>query len=270
LRKEDILRLREVDIMIKVGVISFSGGQDSTTVLAYAKNLGYELYALSFYYGQTLSRELKQAKKICEYLGVEHKIFNIDTFKDIAWYSALTSPDKFKIPKYERHEELGDIIPYTYVPFRNSFFLVCCSAYLESIILDKIEVKGVEPKDIEAHIFMAVNYIDYSNYPDCRPEYYKKAEEFLNLACKISTYYKVPIKIETPLIKMNKKEITELGVKLKAPLHLTQTCYYGEEKACGKCPSCLLRIKGFKEAGYIDPIEYAIPIDWSGCKKIEL
>ena len=253
---------------IKVGVISFSGGQDSTTVLTYAKSLGYELYALSFVYGQSLSREIKQAKKICEVLGVKHEVFDVSSFKNIAWFSALTHPEKLPIPKYEKPEELGEQIPFTYVPLRNSFFIVCCASYLESVVLEKIELKKVNPKDIVASIFIAANFIDYSNYPDCRPEFFKKAEEFLNKGSKIGTFYNIKMKIETPIINMSKKEITELGVKLKAPLHLTHTCYLGEEEACGRCPSCLLRIKGFKEAGYIDPIKYKIPIDWTGCKKI--
>jgi len=254
---------------IKVGVISFSGGQDSTTVLAYAKNLGYELHALSFVYGQSLSREIKQAKKICGIMGVKHKIFDVNAFKDLAWFSALTHPEKLPITKYEKQEELGKEIPFTYVPLRNSFFLVCCAAYLESVVLKKIELEKIDPSKIEAHIFIAANFVDYSNYPDCRPEFFKKAEEFLNSGSKLGTFYNVRIKIQTPIIMMSKKEITELGVKLKAPLHLTQTCYVGEDEACGKCPSCLLRIKGFKEAGYVDPIRYKIPIEWTGCKKIK-
>ena len=255
---------------IKVGVISLSGGQDSTTVLTYAKNLGYELYALSFIYGQTLSREIKQARKICKLLGVKHEILDAGEFKDLAWFSALTHPEKFSIPKYEKPEELGEQVPFTYVPMRNSFFLICCAAYLESIVLNKIELENVDPRNIEAYLFLAANSIDYSNYPDCRPEYFEKAKEFLRLGSKLGTFYKVPVKIETPIIKMSKKEITELGVKLHAPLHMTQTCYVGAEEACGKCPSCLLRINGFKEAGYIDPIKYKTHIDWTGCKEIKL
>lgn len=254
---------------VKVGVVSLSGGQDSTTVLALAKNQGYELYALSFVYGQTLSREIEEAKKICDVLGVRHEIFDVSAFKDLAWFSALTHPEEFPIPNYEKHEELGEEIPFTYVPLRNSFFLVCCAAYLESVILNKIELEKVDPENVEARLFIAANFVDYTNYPDCRPEFFEKAKGFLNAGSKLGTFYKIPIEIETPIIKMSKKEITELGVKLKAPLHLTQTCYVGEEEACGKCPSCLLRIKGFKEAGYIDPIEYKILIDWTGCKKIE-
>jgi 7-cyano-7-deazaguanine synthase len=254
---------------VKIGVLSFSGGQDSTTVLTYAKNLGYELYALSFIYGQTLSREIEQAKKICKVLGVKHEIFDISAFRNIAWFSALTHPEKLPIQRYERHEELRGRIPFTYVPLRNSFFLICCTAYLESVALNKIELEGINPKDIEACVFIAANSIDYSNYPDCRPEFFRKAEEFLNIGSKLWTFYNVKIRIKAPLINMSKKEITELGVRLKAPLHLTWTCYVGDKEACGKCPSCLLRIKGFKEAGYIDPIKYRVPIDWSGCRKID-
>jgi 7-cyano-7-deazaguanine synthase len=254
---------------LQVGVVSLSGGQDSTTVLAYAKKLGYELYALSFIYGQTLRREIKQAKKICKVLGVKHEIFDVSAFKDLAWFSALTHPEQLPIPKYDKPEELGEEIPFTYVPLRNSFFLVCCASYLESVVLKKIELEKVDPKNIEARLFIAANFIDYTNYPDCRPEFFKQAERFLNAGSKLGTFYKIPIKIETPIIKMSKKEITELGVTLKAPLHLTQTCYVGEEEACGKCPSCLLRIKGFKEAGYIDPVKYKIPIDWTGYKEIK-
>jgi len=259
----------EIKDKIKIGVVSLSGGQDSTTVLTYAKRKGYELYALSFIYGQTLTREIKQAKKICEYLNVKHEISDVSSFKNLAWFSALTHPEMLPIPKYEKHEEIEEEIPFTYVPLRNSFFLVCCAAYLESITLNKIEIENVAPERIMAHLFIAANYIDYSNYPDCRPEYFRKAEKFLYAGSKLGTFYNVPMRIKTPIIKMSKKEITEFGVKLRAPLHLTHTCYVGEEEACGKCPSCLLRIKGFKEAGYIDPIKYKIPVNWHGCKKID-
>lgn len=252
---------------IKVGVLSYSGGQDSTTVLCYAKNLGYELYALSFMYGQSLSREIEQAKKICEILGVKHKIINVEGFKDLAWFSALTHPERYPLLKYEKYEDIGQQIFYTYVPMRNSFFLVCCMAYLESILLREIEEKKEKPEDIEGRIFIASTF--GSNYPDNKPNFLKIAEDFLNEGSKLWTYYNVRVKIEAPLISMSKKEITEFGVKLKAPLHLTQTCYENKEEACGKCSSCLLRIKGFKEAGYIDPIKYRVKIDWSNCKKID-
>lgn len=253
----------------KIGVVSFSGGQDSTTVLSYAKKLGYDLHALSFIYGQSLSREIKQAKKICKLLNVKHLIFKISAFKDLAWFSALTHPELFQIPKYESHKEIGETIPFTYVPLRNSFFIICCAAYLESTILKKIEIEKINPKNIRASIFISANNIDFSNYPDCRPKFFSQMEKLLWHGSKIGSYYKIQIKIETPIIKMSKKEITELGVRLKAPLHLTQTCYVGEEKACGRCPSCLLRIQGFKETGYIDPIKYKIKIDWKGCKPIK-
>jgi 7-cyano-7-deazaguanine synthase len=255
---------------LKLGVIAFSGGQDSTTVLTYAKRkLNYDLYALSFIYGQTLQREIKQAKKICKLLNVKHLVFDISTFKDLAWYSALTRPELFKIPKYEKVEDVGEIIPYTYVPLRNSFFTICCAAYLESLVLKKIEIEKINPKNIQPTIFIAANSIDFSNYPDCRPKFFSEIEKVLWSGTKIGSYYKIQIKIQTPIINMSKKEITEFGIKIKAPLHLTQTCYHGGKIACGTCPSCLLRIKGFKEAGFIDPLEYKTKINWDGCLPVK-
>lgn len=164
---------------------------------------------------------------------------------------------------------MGKKIPFTYVPMRNTFFIVCNAAYIESQILKKIETEHIKPKYIQASIFLAVNSIDYSNYPDCRPNFIRQIERLLQNASKAGVFYKIPIHLNTPLINMSKKEITELGIQLNAPLHLTQTCYVGEKKACGKCPSCLLRIKGFKDANYIDPISYDVPIDWTGCKPIK-
>jgi 7-cyano-7-deazaguanine synthase len=254
---------------LKIGVVLFSGGQDSTTVLTYAKKLGYELYAITYLYGQSLKREIQQAKKICKQLKIKHVIFDCSIYKDIAWYSALTHPDSYPIPKYKNHKQIGKTIPFTYVPMRNSFFIICSTAYLESLILNKIEMEYIKPKNIRASLFLAVNNIDYSNYPDCRPEYIHQMEQLLQQASKVGVFYKIPIQINTPLINMSKKEITELGIQLNAPIELTQTCYIGDEKACGKCPSCLLRINGFKDAGYIDPIKYDIPIDWTRCKPIK-
>ena len=256
----------EIKGKVRIGVLSFSGGQDSSTTLYHAKDLGYELTALSFVYGQTLSKEIQGAKKICELAGVKHKIFDIAAYKDLAWFSCLTHPELLPMPKEVKEGE----VPFTYVPIRNLFFLVCCGAYLESDVLWKIEVEGVKPEDIErASIFISANYIDYSNYPDCRPEFYREAVRGLIAGSKMGSFYKIPIKVELPLIKMSKREITELGVRLGVPLHLTWTCYRGEKEACGECPSCKLRINGFKEAGYIDPIKYKITIDWTGCREIK-
>lgn len=252
--------------MKKIGIVSLSGGQDSTTTLYLAKDQGFELTALIFIYGQTLSKEIKQASKICKLIEVPYKIVDISAYKDLAWFSCLTHPELLPMPEKVK----GDEVPFTYVPLRNLFFLVCCSAYLESCVLWNIEVEGVPPKDIEtAAVFISANAVDYSNYPDCRPFFYEEAIKGIREGSKIGSYYHIPVSVLLPLINLSKKEITELGVKLKVPLEMTWTCYRGRYLACGVCPSCRLRIKGFKEAGYIDPMMYDISIDWKGCRRIE-
>lgn len=239
---------------LKIGVILLSGGLDSTTTATYAKTLGYNLTAITVHYGQTLSKEIKSATQVAKKLGIEHKIIEISGYKDLAWYSALTHPELFKVPKDRTIEEMTETIPITYVPLRNTFLVVLAAAHLESEILHLIERKNVNPKDIEASIFIAANVLDYSGYPDCRPEFYKKINELISLASKAGTQYKVKMKIETPLLLKNKKEIVELGLKLGSPLEWTWSCYVGGEVPCGKCDSCLLRAKGFEEAGHNDPL----------------
>lgn len=239
---------------VKIGVILLSGGLDSTTAAAYAKDQGYELSAITVFYGQILSKEIQSAKKVAQKLGLEHKVVDISSYKDLAWYSALTKPELFNVPESREIEEMTKTIPITYVPLRNTFLIVLAAANLESKILHLIEKEKVNPKEIDAKIFIAANALDYSGYPDCRPEFYEKINELISLASKVGTQYKVDIKIDTPLLFKDKKEIVELGMKLKAPLKWTWSCYKGEEIPCGKCDSCLLRAKGFKEAGYADPL----------------
>jgi len=238
----------------KIGVVLLSGGLDSTTTAVFAKSLGYEIHAITVHYGQTLSKEIKCAKEVAKRVGIKHKIIDISPYKEVAWYSALTHPELFEVPKERSMEEMAKTIPITYVPLRNTFFLVLAAAYLESEILYKIEKEGVKPEDIEARIFIAANVLDYSGYPDCRPEFYEKINELTKLASKVGTQYKVEMKIETPLLFKNKKDIVGLGTKLKAPLEWTWSCYVGGEVPCGKCDSCLLRAKGFQEAGIEDPL----------------
>lgn len=253
--------------LLNLGIVSLSGGQDSTTVLLYAMSREYQVHALSFVYGQTLKKEVEQAQKICNLLNIPHHIFDISEYSSIAFYSALTKSDRFEIPKFKNASEIAEIIPHTYVPMRNSFFTICCAAYLESLILEQIEIENIDPESITGSIFIAANSIDFSNYPDCRKEFYDSIKETIRIGSKVGNFYNIPIEIQTPLISLSKKEITLLGIQLGVPLHLTWSCYEGKELACGKCPSCLLRIKGFREAGYIDPIEYEIPIDWGDAKQ---
>ncbi len=230
---------------MKKAVVLLSGGLDSSTCMAIAKDEGYEIYALSFDYGQRHSRELESAKAISRHFGAkEHKILSID-LRQIGG-SALTD-DSIDVPENRDEEHMADEIPVTYVPARNTILLSFALAYAEVIDADAI--------------YIGANALDYSGYPDCRPEYYKAFEEVARLGTKRGVEGK-PIEIKYPLINMTKADIIRTGMRLGVPYELTWSCYKGGEKACGVCDSCKLRIKGFKEAGYKDPIEYEVDIDW--------
>jgi len=225
----------------KKAVVLSSGGVDSTTLMAIAKEEGYEIYSLSFNYGQRHSCELDAAKRVARVLGAqEHRIIDIDLGK--IGGSALT--DKIDVPKARSESEMKNEIPVTYVPARNTIFL--------SYALAWAEVLGA------SDIFMGVNAIDYSGYPDCRPEYIKAFENMANLAIKAAVEGKMKIHIRTPLIQMTKAEIIRRGVELGVDYRLTHSCYdpSPDGKACGQCDSCLIRKKGFREAGVTDPTEY--------------
>ena len=247
--------------MESIGVTLLSGGLDSTTVTTHAKGRVQQLTALSFHYGQTHSKEVDCAREVSRRLGIHHELVDIQSFGKVAWYSSLTSPERFDSPKGREVKEMGDreggsgvTIPITYVPLRNTFFLAVAGAFLESLALNAIEVQRVAPDQVGAYIFMAPNAIDYSGYPDCRPEYYEKMQDALMYGSKLWTQYRVPIQIETPIIHLSKAEIVKLGLDLKAPLECTWSCYQAGEFPCGGCDSCILRAKGFAEAGVKDPL----------------
>lgn len=223
-------------------VVLLSGGLDSATTLAITASEGYELYALSFRYGQRHAVELEAAKKIAEAFNVkEHKIVDIDL--RVFGGSALT--DEIEVPKDREMEEIETGIPITYVPARNTIFL--------SFALAFAEVKNC--KDI----FIGVNAVDYSGYPDCRPEYIEAFTEMANLATKASVEGKQKIKIHAPLIHLTKAEIIKCGLELNVDYSLTRSCYDPNERgeSCGHCDSCLLRLKGFKENEIKDPAPYS-------------
>jgi len=225
----------------KKAVILSSGGLDSTTVMAIAKNEGYSIYCLSFSYGQRHIFELEAAKKVVKKIGVEkHLVINLDL--DKIGGSALTSC--IDVPKNRDEKSISAKIPVTYVPARNTIFLSYAIAWAEVI----------ESSDI----FIGINAIDYSGYPDCRPEYIKAFEDMANLATKAGVEGITKIKINTPLLYMSKAEIIKKGIELGVDYSLTHSCYDPDPKglACGKCDSCYLRKKGFKEAGFKDPIKY--------------
>ncbi|ADG81813.1 7-cyano-7-deazaguanine synthase QueC [Thermincola potens] len=217
-------------------VVLLSGGLDSTVCMSVAQKQGYELYPISFLYGQRHSREIECAKKVAEYYQVKKHLI-ITTNMDSIGGSALTA--NIDVPE---GDENRSEIPVTYVPARNLIFLSYALGYAEVIGAEKI--------------FIGVNAVDYSGYPDCRPEFIERFQQLADYSTKAATQDKREIKIEAPLLNLTKAEIVKLGVANKAPLELTTSCYRGGEKACGRCDSCLLRLKGFKEAGLKDPIPY--------------
>ena len=226
---------------MKKAVLLLSGGIDSTTSLAIAQSQGFEVYALSFRYGQRHKVEMDAAQRIARTFRVaKHIIVDIDLrlFGD----SALTA--NIEVPKNRTFEEMNRRIPVTYVPARNTIFL--------SFALAWAEVLGSED------IFIGVNALDYSGYPDCRPEYISAYERMANLATKAGVEGRQRLKIHTPLIQMTKAQIIKKGLELGVDYRLTHSCYDPSEagEACGQCDSCLLRLKGFREAGLPDPIKY--------------
>ncbi|AMO57084.1 7-cyano-7-deazaguanine synthase QueC [Endozoicomonas montiporae] len=222
--------------MSKKAVILLSGGLDSTTVLAMAKDQGYECYTVSFDYGQRHRAELRASKIVSEVLGAkDHKTLKMD-FRDIGG-SALTDDD-IAVP-----EELDEGIPVTYVPARNTVFL--------SLALGWAEVLGARD------IFIGANDVDYSGYPDCRPEFLEAFQNMANLATKAGVEGD-HFHIRAPLLRLTKAEIVQAGDRLGVDYGLTVSCYQADDegRACGVCDSCRYRKKGFEEAGLVDPTRY--------------
>jgi 7-cyano-7-deazaguanine synthase len=224
---------------MKHAVVLVSGGLDSATVLAIARSQGHETYALSFDYGQRHKIELESAHKIAKSLGTrEHRVVKIDN--SLFHGSALTR--EIDVPK--DRSELGAEIPVTYVPARNTIFLAHALAWAE-----------VLPA---AHIFIGANAVDYSGYPDCRPEFIAMFEMLANSGTKAAAEG-MRFQIHAPLIKMTKAQIIQRAVELQLDLSLTHSCYdpLPDGRACGRCDSCQLRLRGFRDAGVPDPIAYA-------------
>lgn len=221
----------------KPAVVLLSGGLDSTTVLAIAQTEGYEPYALSFRYGQRHGVELEAARRVAASQGVaRHVIADIDL--RVFGGSALT--DDIDVPRHDSADDLGDGIPITYVPARNTVFLSFALAWAETL--------G------SSDVFIGVNALDYSGYPDCRPEYIAAFEQMANLATKAGVEGRQHLKIHTPLIDLTKAQIIERGLALGVDYGLTHSCYDPDPagRACGRCDSCLLRGRGFAQLGLED------------------
>lgn len=226
--------------MTKKAIVLLSGGLDSATALAIARSQGYRCYALSFSYGQRHSRELQAARSVGESLSlVEHRTIDIDLGR--LGGSALTDT-AIDVPKGRAEQDMQDI-PATYVPARNTIFLSYALAWAEVI--------GAQA------IFIGVNHLDYSGYPDCRPEFIEAFEKMANLATKAGVEGR-RIRIEAPLIEMTKAQIIRRGSELGVDYGLTHSCYDPDSSdlACGRCDSCTLRKKGFADAGVPDPTRY--------------
>ncbi len=224
---------------LKKAVVLLSGGLDSATVLAIARKEGYELYALSFSYGQRHVWELEAAKRVAASIGVaKHRVAEIDL--RVFGGSALT--DNIAVPKGRAMDEMSHGIPVTYVPARNTIFL--------SFALAWAEVLGA------SDVFIGVNALDYSGYPDCRPEFIGAFEKMANLATKAGVEGRQRLKIHTPLIALSKAQIIATGIELGVDYALTSSCYDPSStgEPCGQCDSCLLRQKGFRENGIDDPL----------------
>ena len=239
--------------MKRLGLVLLSGGLDSTTVATLARREGYELSAVTVHYGQSHAREIESARRVAAALEIRQQVVDLAFYRGLAWYSALTNPERFSLPANRSVEEMASDIPLTYVPLRNTLLLTLAAAFLESEALHAIEVEQLDPSQLEAAIFIAANALDYSGYPDCRPEFYAAVVETLRLGSKLATQYGVRFQVKTPIIDQPKAEIVQLAAEVGAPLEHTWSCYEGGARPCGRCDSCLLRAKGFAEAGVLDP-----------------
>ncbi|MGE0599297.1 MAG: 7-cyano-7-deazaguanine synthase QueC [Dehalococcoidia bacterium] len=233
-------------------IVLLSGGLDSTTVATHAVREGHDVRALSIGYGQRHLRELRSARAVAERLGIQLLEIDAGFYANLASFSSLTS-EQHALPENRDESRMAKDIPNTYVPLRNTFFVTLAAAALESWLLDRIENEGAAPATLEGAIYVGANAIDYSGYPDCRPEFYDAITEVIRLGSKVGTAYDVPMRIEAPIITMSKADIVRYGSELGAPLELTWSCYAGLEWPCGVCDSCLLRAAGFAAAGVPDP-----------------
>jgi len=231
--------------MAKKAVCLLSGGIDSCVTSFLAKKAGYEVYVLSFDYGQRHKKELECARVIASSLDAkDHVVFDIDLNR---FGGSSLIDESSDIPKDHGLEDISKSIPSTYVPARNTVFLSIGLAYAEAVDADAV--------------FIGATATDYAGYPDCRPEYIEAFQKVAVLGTKKGVNGK-PIRIEAPLLYLSKAEIIKKGLELCAPLERTWSCYLGGAKACGRCDSCLLRLKGFKEAKAKDSVEYEFLPEW--------
>jgi 7-cyano-7-deazaguanine synthase len=233
--------MTEKTLKRRKAVVLLSGGLDSTTVIALAQSEGYEIYALTFRYGQRHEVEIEAARRIAALYGVaDHVVAQID----LRAFGGSALTDAIPVPKGRALEEMNEGIPVTYVPARNTIFLSFALAWAEVLKA--------------SDIFIGVNALDYSGYPDCRPDYIEAFQRMADLATKAGVEGKQKLIIHTPLINLTKAQIVKKGIELGVDYSLTVTCYdpTDEGAACGQCDACRLRLKGFAENGMSDPARY--------------
>ncbi len=222
-------------------VVLLSGGVDSSTTLAVARSEGFQTYALTLRYGQRHQSEVEAARRVAKFIGViRHIVLDVD----LGQFGGSALTDAIAVPKSRSVDEIGQGVPVTYVPARNTIFLSFALAWAEVL-----EASG---------IFIGVNALDYSGYPDCRPEFIAAYQQMADLATKAAVEGKRRITIHTPLVGLTKKEIIERGLELGVDYSLTRSCYDPgpDDTACGECDACVLRLRGFAAAGLSDPISY--------------
>lgn len=215
-------------------IVLLSGGLDSETTLYYARSQGYRCRCLIIDYGQRHRKEIAAAQRIAKAAGSPFRVIRIQ----LPWGGSALTDRRISVPKARSMAQIGRGIPATYVPARNTIFLSYAISFAEAIGASKV--------------FIGANFLDASGYPDCRPGYYRAFAQVIQRGTKTGTEG-CPIRIATPLIRKTKAQIIRLGMKLKVPHHLTWSCYLGKARPCGKCDSCLLRAKGFREVGRKDP-----------------
>ena len=220
---------------MKKAVCLLSGGLDSTTSLYFALKEKFNVVALTVSYGQLHSKEIEFAKETARTLNVPHHLLSVS----MPWKGSALLDSNIPMPVMREESQMAAEIPSTYVPARNSIFLSLAASCAEAV--------GAEV------LFIGANILDYSGYPDCRPEYFEAFERMIKLGTKAGAEGR-KIKIQAPLLQLNKKQIIEMGRSLHVPFEKTWSCYQGRETPCGDCDSCRLRAKGFKEAGFADPI----------------
>jgi 7-cyano-7-deazaguanine synthase len=229
------------ELAMPTAIVLLSGGLDSATTAAIARADGFELYALSIDYGQRHRFELESARRVAESLGVRR---HVTLPIDLAQFGGSALTAELAVPKARTADEMVSGIPITYVPARNTVFLSLALALAES--------------SSASDIFIGVNAVDYSGYPDCRPEYIAAFERLANLATKAGVEGAATFKIHAPLIKLTKAEIIRRGTQLGVDYGLTHSCYDPDQRgvSCGQCDACLLRLRGFADAGLVDPLPY--------------